>query len=190
MLVTAGSKRILFSAAGLALLLIMGLFIAQAGGDNANSPSYEASPSPTESSPSPDPDATASNPKEQVREAYLQQWDVYARAVEDLERTGIDEVFTGKALEVVHREIRARHRKDTPLRVRVSHDLAVKIIDATTAVVDDRYINRSVEFDPETGKPTEPGPNEIIHEVYTLKKVDGKWKVSAIVRQSVQPRKG
>ncbi|MFN2490797.1 MAG: hypothetical protein ABR529_13905 [Actinomycetota bacterium] len=187
---TTGSKRVLFSAMGLAVLLIAGLFIAQAGGGNGNSPEDGDSPSPTESSPSPESSPTPSSPKEQVRDAYLLQWDVYARAVEDLEGTGIAEVFTGKALQVVNREIRDRRRQGTPLRVRVKHDLAVKIVDATTAVVDDRYINHSVEFDPHLGKPTEPDPNGTIHEVYTLKKVNGTWKVSAIVRQSVQPRNG
>jgi hypothetical protein len=185
---TTGSKRVLLSAAGLAVLLIGGLLFVQAGGGN-DSPGADNSPSPTESSPSPDTSPTPTSPKAQVKEAYLQQWDVYTRVVEDLNPSGIEEAFTGRALAVVSREIRDRRQNQTPLRVRVKHDLAVKIVDATTAVVDDRYINHSVEFDPDTDKPTEPDPNEIIHEVYTLKRVDGEWKVSAIVRQSVQPRR-
>lgn len=185
---TIGSKQVLFSAVGLAVLLIAALFIAQAGGGNGSLSEEGTSPSPKESSSSLTSSPTPSSPKEQVRVAYLQQWDVYGRAVEDLDPTGIDEVFSGEALEVVHREIRDRRRQETPLRVRVKHHLAVKIINATTAVVDDRYVNHSVEFDPATGKASEPDPNEIIHEVYTLKKVNGTWKVSAIVRQSVQPK--
>jgi hypothetical protein len=186
---TSASKRVLLSAAGLAAVLVAGLFIAQAGGDNSD-PAPGNSPSPSDSTPTPDSSPTPESPKAQVKLAYLEQWEVYAHAVEDLESTGIDEVLTGKALEVVDREIEDRRRQGTPLRVRVKHDLAVKIVDATTAVVDDRYINHSVEFDPDTGKSIEPDPNEIIHEVYTLKKVNGKWKVSAIVRQSVRPRRG
>ncbi len=185
---TTGSKRVLLSAAGLAVLLIGGVLLARAGGGNGN-PGEDTSPSPTESTPTPDTSPTPPGPKAQVKAAYLQQWDVYARVVEDLNPSGIEEVFTGRALAVVGREIRDRRQNQTPLRVRVKHDLAVKIVDATTAVVDDRYINHSVEFDPDTDKPTEPDPNEIIHEVYTLKRVDGEWKVSAIVRQSVQSRR-
>jgi uncharacterized protein YoaH (UPF0181 family) len=187
---TTGPKRVLFSAAALAVLLIAGLFLAQAGGSDGNPEEGGTSPSPAELSPSPDESPMPSNPEEEVRQAYLLQWDVYARAVQDLESRGIDDVFTGEALEVVAREIRDRRMKGTPLRVRVKHDLAVRIVDAVTAVVDDRYINHSVEFNPDTGKPTEPDPNEVIHEVYTFKKVNGTWKVSAIVRQSVQPRDG
>lgn len=186
---TTGSKRVLLSAAGLAVLLIGGLLLARAGGGNGNA-GTDTSSSPTESSPSPDTSPTPASPKAYVKEAYLKQWDVYAEAVRTLESGELDEVFTGRALAVVKREIRDRRQNETPLRVRVKHDLAVKIVDATTAVVDDRYINYSVEFDPDTGQPTEPVPNEIIHEVYTLKKADGGWKVSAIVRQSVQPRGG
>jgi hypothetical protein len=188
MRVTNSSKRVLLSATGLAVALIAGLFIAQGGEDNSDT----ANNSPSRSKPTPTPDSspTPTSPKVQVKQAYLEQWEVYGHAIEDLESTRLDEVFIGKALEVVNLEIEDRRRQGTPLRVRVIHDFAVKIVDATTAVVDDRYINHSVEFDPDTGKPTEPDPNEIIHEVYTLEKVNGKWKVSAIVRQSVRPRRG
>jgi len=184
---TATSKRALLAGAGLVVLLAAGLVVAQTlGGDDDNSTVVDSPTpptTPTEASP------TATRPKADVRAAYLEQWDVYAEAVSTLRAERLDEVFTDEALTVVRREIRVRRRTGTPLRVRVKHDFAVKMVDATTAVVDDRYTNHSVEFDPETRKPTERDPNEIIHEVYTLKKVNGRWKVSAIVRQSVRARK-
>lgn len=184
---TATSKRALLAGAGLVALLVAGLVVAQTlGGDDDNSTVVDSPTpptTPTEASPTP------TSPKAEVRAAYLEQWDVYAEAVRTLQSDRLDEVFTNEALSVVRQEVRVRLRKGTPLRVQVKHDLAVKVIDPITAVVDDRYINHSVEFEPETGKPTEPDPNEIIHEVYTLKKVNGVWKVSAIVRQSVRPRK-
>jgi hypothetical protein len=186
---TTGSKRVLFSAAGLAVLLIAGLFIAQAGGNDGNSPSDGKSASPTESSPSPDSSSTPSGPKEQVREAYLQQWDVYTEAVRVLTMDGLDDVFTGRALEVVTSEIKRRRREGTPLDLRVEHDFAVRIVDATTAVVDDRYIYRATDLDPDTGEPGKRYPPDLIHELYTLKKVNGEWKVSAIFRQSIKPAK-
>lgn len=186
---TTGTKRVLFSAVGLAVLLIAGLFIAQAGGGNGNSPGDGTSPSPTESSPSPDPSPTPSSPKEQVRDAYLQQWDLYEEAVRVLETDGLDDVFTGKAFEAVTNEIKRRRREGTPLSLRVKHDLAVKIVDATTAVVDDRYIYRATDIDPGTGELEKRYPPDLIHELYTLKKVDGEWKVSAIFRQSIEPVK-
>jgi hypothetical protein len=166
----------------------MGLLIAQAGGGNGDGDSV-AHESPSSGVPTPDESPTSQNQRRAVREAYLRQWDVYAQAVLTLETDGLDEVLTGKALEVVRDEIARRQRTETPSRVQVRHDFGVKIINPSTATVDDRYINHTVTIDPKTGKPTERDPNQIVHEVYTMKKVEGIWKVSAIVRQSVTPRR-
>lgn len=183
---TTSSKRVIFSAAGLVVLLIAGLFIARAGGGNGE-PTPDNSPSPAESTPTPNSSPTEQSPKGHVRDAYLRQWDVYAEAVRTLETAGLDEVFTGKALEVVRKEIERRRREGTPVVIKVKHNLAVKIIDASTAVVDDRYINRTTDIDPDTGEPTKRYAPDLIHELYTLKKVNGIWKVSAIFRQSIKP---
>jgi hypothetical protein len=185
---TTGSKRVLLSAVGLAVLLIGGLLLAQADGGN-DSPGPNSSPSPTESSPSPDMSPTPTSPRAQVREAYLQQWDVYTEAVRSLESGALDQVFTGKALAVVQRETARRRRENTPVIIRVKHDLSIRIVDATTAVVDDRYINRTTDIDPETGEPTRRYAPDLIHELYTLKRVNGEWKVSAIFRQSIRRAK-
>ncbi|MCA1706075.1 MAG: hypothetical protein LC808_23570 [Actinobacteria bacterium] len=184
---TENTKRVSLAAGALVVLLAVGLIIAQAGGDG-DDPKGVASLSPSaslaDSTPSP------SNPKQEVKDAYLRQWDVYARAVRDLDTDGLEGVFTDEALKVVLREVERRRRMGAPSRVRVKHDFAVKIIDASTAVVDDRYLNHSVTIDPVTGKPTERDPNQIVHEVYTMKRVEGVWKVSAIVRQSIRQNKG
>lgn len=181
---TAAAKRTLFAGSGLIVLLVAGLLIAQAvGGNDGNSPSADATSSP---SPNEEPSPTPESPREAVRQAYLHHWDVYMNAVRTLETDGLDEVFTGKALGVVTKGVERRSRENTPIRIRVEHDMGIKIINATTAVVDDRYLNRAVELDPNTGKPTKRYPDERIHDVFTLKKVNGLWKVSAIVRQSVR----
>lgn len=185
---STNTKRVLLAAAALLALLALGLLIAQAGGGDGDGDSV-ANESPSPSVPSPDESSTSENEKKAVREAYLQQWDVYSQAVLTLETEGLDEVFTGQALEVVRDEIGRRQRTETPSRVRVRHDFGVRIINPSTAVVDDRYINHTVTIDPQTGEPTERDPNQIVHEVYTMKKVGGVWKVSAIVRQSVRPRR-
>lgn len=184
---TANTKRVSLAAGALVALLAVGLLIAQADGDS-DDPTGVASPSP--SAPSSDATPTPSDEKETVRDAYLQQWDVYAKAVRTLENTGLEEVFTGDALEAVKKEIRDLRHDGLGVRVRVKHDLRIQIADASTAVVIDRYENHSVAFDLKTGKATEADPQEIILEAYTLKKVDGAWKVSAIDRQSVRPIKG
>lgn len=183
---TANTKRVSLAAGALVALLAVGLLIAQADGDG-DDPTGVASTSP--SAPSSDATPTPSDEKETVRDAYLQQWDVYAKAVRTLENTGLEEVFTGDALEAVKKEIRDLRHDGLGVRVSVKHDLRIQIADASTAVVIDRYENHSVAFDLKTGKATEADPQEIILEAYTLKKVDGAWKVSAIDRQSVRPIK-
>jgi hypothetical protein len=184
MRVPAAAKRTIFAGVGLIVLLVAGLLIVQAvGGNDGNSPSANVGSSP---SPIEEPSPTPESPREAVRQAYLRHWDVYVDAVRTLEMARLDEVFTGKALKVVVRGVERRQREGTPVRIRVEHNMGIKIIDATTAVVDDRYVNRAAELDPETGKPTKRFPDERIHDVFTLKKVNGLWKVSAIVRQSVR----
>jgi hypothetical protein len=188
MQLSANTKRVLLAGFGLLVLLGAGLLIAQAGGGNNDGDSVATEPS-TPSPPATEDSPSPATPEDAVEEAYLRQWDVYAQAVETLDATGLDEVFTDKALQVVQGEIERRQRSQTPSRVRVEHDFDIRIIDSSTAVVDDRYINHSVTIDPDTGKPTERDPNQVVHEVYTMNKVDGAWKVSAIVRQSVRLRK-
>jgi hypothetical protein len=182
------TKRLLLAAGALILLLIVGLFIAQIGGsDGAGHPiatvAPSQSPSTAEESPSP------LGPNEAVKKAYLHQWDVYASAVRYLKVSNLDRVFTGPALRVVHKEVSDLRRHARGVLVRVKHNLHVRSVGATTALVIDRYENHSVRFSQKTGKPTESDPNEIILEAYTLKKVQGLWKVSAIERQSVRPIK-
>lgn len=178
------TKRVLLSAGALLVLLAGGLLIAQlvAGSDNDASGTNAPSPTSPPATQSPSP----ASAKEQVRDAYLRQWDVYSRAVRTLNPEGLDEVLTGKALEAVRREIGDLRRDGLGVRVRVKHDLQIRIADPTTAVVVDRYENHSVSFDLDNGKATERDPNEIIIEAYTVKKVDGAWKVSAISRQSAR----
>ena len=184
-------NRVAIVAVALVALLGASLLVARAvGTDDApgptKSPASADSPATPETSPSPTPRPLT--PREAVKEAYLRQWEVYSRAVRTLRPRGLRQVLTGEALEVVRREVARLARKQTAVRVRVKHDIAIAIVDANTAAVDDRYVNHSVTIDPASGKPTERDPNELIHEVYTLKKVQGVWKVSAIVRQSVRPR--
>lgn len=183
----AGTKRALIAAVALVALLAVGLVIAQSGGDDGQNPTGIPSRSP--SAPSSDSTPTPSDVKEAVRDAYLRQWDVYARTVRTLKNEGLEDVLTGDALAVVKREIRDLRQDGLGVRIRVKHDLRIQIADASTAVVIDRYENHSVAFDLKTGKATEADPKEIILEAYTLKKVDGAWKVSAIDRQSVRPIK-
>lgn len=183
-----GRGRTVMIAAGLLVVLVGGLVLANVlGEDDADPGPVDAGSTPT-ASPTSQASPTALTPRAEVRGAYLRQWDVYAQAVGSLETDGLEEVLTGKALSVVRDEISDLRRKGLAVRVEVEHDIRrVRIADAVTAVVVDRYVNHSVTIDADTGEPKERDPNQIVLEAYTLKKVEGVWKVSAIARHSVRP---
>ena len=131
--------------------------------------------------PAPSPTQTPTDERAEVEQAYLDHWDVYAEAVLNLDGSQLSEVLAGAALREVQAQLEELIETDQPAQVRVEHNYRITIIDANTASVDDRYINHSVRLDAETMEPIEPDPNQRVHKSYTLKKVDGLWKVTDII---------
>ncbi len=121
--------------------------------------------------------------EEQVEEASLYAWEVYAGAVSELDESQLHEAYTGRALEIVTNEVKERQRDRRPARVDVDHSFIVTVIDEETAVVVDDYINHQVLVDPGSGEPIEPDPDETIVEAYSLSLLDGQWFVAEIERR-------
>jgi len=140
-------------------------------GGNGSSPS----PSSTGSS------VTPTDVRAQVEQAYLRAWDVWADSLLRLDSSRISDVLTGKALEIVIAQVNEQRDKNQPVRVRAEHNYRIVLINAITASVDDRYINHSVRLDPDTLQPVEEDPNERVHRSFTMKLVDGTWKISEII---------
>jgi hypothetical protein len=122
--------------------------------------------------------------EQEVEAAYLRSWDVYAKAVRDLDPSGLEESYASPQLERTRAAVEKRKAANTPSRVKVEHDLRVVMLQASLAQVVDRYRNHSVLIDASTGTPVEPDPNSVITETYTLKEIDGRWMVTDIVRSS------
>lgn len=171
------SRRTLFAGlsvlAVLAILLVGGYFLL-ADRDDGNLANDNATPSPVD-------------PRVEIEQAYLHFWDVYARASLELQPDLLDEVAMGGALEVLKAQIEEQRKKNQPVRVRVEHNYQIIFpIEGQgddVASVDDRYVNHSVRLDPETMEPIEPDPNTPTHDTYTLRKVDGTWKIAEIIEQ-------
>ncbi|HYU15575.1 MAG TPA: hypothetical protein VEL05_05880 [Candidatus Acidoferrum sp.] len=144
------------------------------GNDNGASGAAETTP-PTSPSESP------TDQRAEVEQAYLDHWYVYAEALLTLNGSRLPEVFAGAALREVQKQVDDLAEANQPARVRIEHRYRITIIDATTATVEDRYINHTVRLDPETMEPIEDDPNQRVHKSYTLKKVDDVWKVTDIV---------
>jgi hypothetical protein len=125
--------------------------------------------------------AAPSDPRAQVEQAYLKAWDVWADALVKLDASGLRDAFTGRALQLITSQVAEQKGKNQPVRIRAEHNYTITLIDAQTASVDDRYINHNVRLDPNTLEPIEPDPDNPEHRSFTLKLVDGTWKIARII---------
>ena len=132
---------------------------------------------PTTRNPTPTP----TDLEAQVEQAYLNAWDVWGQSLLDLDASGLDAVLTGQALEVITGQVDAQRRKNQPVRIRVEHDYRIVVIDPTTVSIEDRYVNHNVRLDPDTLKPVEDDPNHRERATFTLRLVDGIWKIAEII---------
>jgi hypothetical protein len=178
----------------LATLLTVGA--AACGGDDDGGSAANATSSSSSSSSSSTSRATTSSsssssttkkpatPEEEVEAAYLKSWDVYAKAVRELDPSGLEEAYAKDALQTVRDEVARLASDGTPIRVDVTHApaLVVEFLRPDAAVVFDAYVNRSVLIDGTTGEPLEEPDGKTIQEAYQLERVDGLWKVVFIRR--------
>ncbi len=126
--------------------------------------------------------AAARTPEQEVEQAYLRSWDVYAEAVRELDESGLADSYAGEAHGTVTDDVERYRSANTPVRVNVEHDYRVVAVSETSATVIDGYQNHSVLLDRSTGAPLEPDPNETIVDTYSLTNMDGTWKVTFIAR--------
>ena len=165
--------RVLKVGGALLALLVVGLIVGFLilGGGNS---------SPIPSSPPPS-SAPATDTRNQVERAYLRAWDVWADSLLTLDPSRLPEVLTGRALEVITGQVEEQAGKNEPVRIRVEHNYTIVLVNATTASVEDRYVNHNVRLDPETLEPIEEDPNHRERTTFTMKLVDGTWKLAEII---------
>jgi hypothetical protein len=135
----------------------------------------------TETTPPTSPSGTPTDPRAQVEQAYLDAWDVWANALLQLDVSQLPETFTGRALELISSQVEEQSQANEPVRIRAEHNYTITVLDEQTASVDDRYINHNVRLDPDTLEPIEDDPNRREHRSFTLKLVDGTWKIARII---------
>lgn len=133
------------------------------------------------SGPSESPTPAATEERVQVEKAYLRFWDAWAKANETLDPTVLDDAMTGEALAQARALVEEGRAKNEPIRIRVEHNYHIVITHESLATVEDSFLDRSVELEPETGQPVGPEVNETIRNSYTLKKEGGTWKVAEII---------
>jgi hypothetical protein len=162
------------------LFVALPLVSACSGGDGDDGPS--ASVTTASSHPSTTSSSVALTPEQEVEAAYLRSWDVYAKAVRELDPAGLEESYTGDALDMVRAEVERYRQAKTPVKVRVEHDYEVRVVDDQTAGVFDTYRNHSVVVDRD-GNPVEQDPDEVLSEIYSMRRDGETWKVARITRR-------
>ena len=119
----------------------------------------------------------------EVEAAYLRYWDVLAEANLSLDTSRLPEVMAGRELAQAQQQIEDFKAKGKAAKVDVEHRIALAKVTPTEAVVADEYLNKSVYVDPVTKaefKTTSPPTVEKLS--FTLRKIDGQWKVVEAVR--------
>jgi len=139
------------------------------------------SSSATETTPPTAPSETPTDPRAQVEQAYLDAWDVWADALLQLDESRLPETFTGRALELISSQVEEQSQANEPVQILAEHNYTITILDEQTASVDDRYINHNVRLDPDTLEPIEEDPSRPEHRSFTLKLVEGTWKIARII---------
>lgn len=167
----------------LAILAVALVAAGCSGSDDPDPPSASVAPTPTTERTTSTTEALT--PEEEVEAAYLKSWDVYAKAMRELDPAGLDEAFAGEALELRRQEVADLKAAGTPAEMRVEHNIAAIRVDGDRASVLDNFINHSVTVDPSTGKPTEEDPNEPYSQTYSLERGETGWLVTFVQRHSL-----
>jgi hypothetical protein len=168
----------------LAVVVLALAFTGCGGDDGTDTPSASLTTPPTSERTT---TTTALTPEEEVEQAYLRSWEVYAEAVRDLDTSGLEESYAGEQLERTRAEVEQLRADGHAVEVSVEHDYRIQIVDPDLAVVQDRYRNHSILIDAASGEPLEEDPDDLYFETYTLRESGGRWKVVDIVRESHTP---
>lgn len=165
-----------------AISLLLGS--ACAGGGDEPTPSATV-PTPTATASPAPPTATPTPPVEQeVIEAYLMFWDLYAEAVLKLDASVIEGAVSPEEFERVKNDVADLEAQGLAARVVMEHNPVVIEVTGTSAILLDEMTNNSFYVDPETLQPPEAeGSGETVTETFFLERVDGQWIVIRSVRQ-------
>ncbi len=173
---------------GFGIVVAFALFVVacNGGGDGGGIRTESPTPATTRTAtPAATPTATPSIEQE-VSEAYLRYWEVYADAVFNLDETRLSEVMTGPQLQRTRQEIESLRQRGRAAKIVVEHNFFIAELDpvAETATIRDEYTNKSYEVDAQTKEMVgQPAPGTVLTDTYFLLKEGGAWKVRDGIRQ-------
>ncbi len=122
---------------------------------------------------------------QEVSQAYLHYWDVYAQAMFTLDPSQLHTVASGDRLNEALAEVADLKAQGKAAKIQVEHHYFVFDVTETTANVHDEYDNKSYTIDPRTKAPLgSPGTTQHLVDTYSLQRIDGVWKVVRGLRES------
>ena len=119
--------------------------------------------------------STTLSVEQEVEQAYLKSWDVYAEAMKTRDPAVLERAFIEEALRLAKQDLDKVGEGQMAL-IRVEHDYRIEVVSPTEAEVFDEYLNHSVLADA-SGNPLEPDPNETVRSHQRLRKIGESWKV-------------
>lgn len=115
--------------------------------------------------------------------AYLHYWDVRTQAFRSLDPTRLPDVLADPALSQDRDRIAQLRNLRQAVQLQGEHSISIAQLASDTALLVDQFANRSVAIDPATGREI-PGLAPALQKlVYTLRKIDGVWKVVEVQQQ-------
>ena len=145
---------------------------AAAACSSGDRPEVTGATVPTEATTS-----TTLSVEQEVEQAYLRAFDIYVKAVRDLDTRALDDAYADVALATTLQEIEDLRAAGTPVRYEVEdHAYEPRIESPTRVVMQVRYLNHSVLLNM-AGEPIEQDPNERLTYEYVLEKRNGQWFV-------------
>lgn len=119
-----------------------------------------------------------------VEQAYLRYWEVYSEALLQLDTSRIPEVAADEELQRIQEEVEGFRQRGQAVRANVTHRYFVFDVTEREAKIHDEIFDRSFTVDPVMKEPAiGPDSGSLVKDNYSLKKIDGVWKVVKSVRQ-------
>jgi hypothetical protein len=170
----------------LGVLVVLALFVTAC---NSGVGTRDASPTPVATHttvPTVAPTATPSV-EEEVSQAYLHYWEVYAEAVFNLDESRLSEVMTDPDLERAREEVETLRQGGRAAKIVVEHNFVILQLDpvAGTATIRDEYTNNSYEVDANTKEMIGEAPQgNVLTDTYFLVREGGTWRVRDGIREN------
>ncbi len=120
---------------------------------------------------------------------YVESWRAYEQAMRTGSATGLEQWYADDALAARKHDVNAATAAQRTVNIDVTHEFEIVEVTDTTAILVDRYQNRSSYVDPTIGQAEVVAPEELT-ETFTLQRLpDRTWRVAYFTAVGPNDRK-